>query len=83
MKSITVFGVRTGEDHPRCTTVSPSPQHASGVVADLIKACTGEDAIWLNPPDEVWVLAGMCLSTKAKPWLSGIRVHPPIKLRYR
>jgi len=85
--SITVFGVRLADQrvHRTCG-VFQSMEHAQDSINDLIKACTGEDKLWVNPPDEVWLLLGWpSLSSKVgdREWTKGIRVYPPTSLRYR
>ncbi len=84
---ITVFGVRLADQRThRTCAICPDMEHAQGVVKDLIKACTGEDKLWVRPPDEVWVLRGWpSLSSKVgeREWTKGVRVYPPTSLRYR
>ena len=87
LNSITVFGVRLADQrvHRTCC-VFQRWEHAKDEIDDLIKACTGEDKLWVNPPDEVWLLLGSpSLSSKVgdREWTKGIRVYPRTSLRYR
>ena len=77
---ITVYGVRLANQRThRTCTICPNMDHAQGVIDELVKACTGEDKGWVNPPDEVWVMMGWpSLSSKVgdRAWAKGVRVHP-------